>query len=89
MLDTGCWMLDAGDWMLDAGDWMLDTGTISYKSVLTSTLIFFIGYNLVVGITGGIDIAAHIGGLVSGFTIGLILYPQLKRDADELSEQTI
>jgi membrane associated rhomboid family serine protease len=46
------------------------------KAFLTSTLIF-IGYNLVMGLTGGIDNAAHIGGLVSGFVVGLILSPTL------------
>jgi len=53
------------------------------KAFLTSTLIF-IGYNLLMGFAGaGIDNAAHIGGLVSGFIIGLILYPQLKRQAED------
>jgi rhomboid protease GluP len=54
------------------------------KAFLTSTLIF-IGFNLLMGFTGGIDNAAHIGGLISGFVIGLVLYPQLKQDADQLS----
>lgn len=40
------------------------------KAFLTSTLIF-IGFNLLMGITGGIDNAAHIGGLLSGFILGL------------------
>ncbi len=48
------------------------------KAFLTSTLIF-IGYNLLMGLTGGIDNAAHIGGLLSGFVVGLILYPTLKK----------
>jgi len=48
------------------------------KAFLASTLIF-VGYNLLMGFTGGIDNAAHIGGLISGSVIGLILYPQLKR----------
>ena len=53
------------------------------KAFLTSTLIF-IGYNLLMGFAGaGIDNAAHIGGLVSGFIIGLILYPQLKRQPED------
>lgn len=54
------------------------------KAFLTSTLIF-VGFNLLMGLTGGIDNAAHIGGLLSGFIIGLLLYPQLKQDADQLS----
>lgn len=58
------------------------------KAFLTSTLIF-IGYNLLAGFTGGIDNAAHIGGLISGFIIGLILYPQLKRDEGELSLEPV
>jgi membrane associated rhomboid family serine protease len=54
------------------------------KAFLTSTLIFIV-YNLLMGFAGeGIDNAAHIGGLVSGFIIGLILSPQLKRDAEDL-----
>jgi membrane associated rhomboid family serine protease len=59
------------------------------KAFLTSTVIF-ISYNLLMGFAGaGIDNAAHIGGLVSGFIVGLILYPQLKRDAEELTIEQI
>lgn len=52
------------------------------KAFMFSTLIF-VGYNLVVGLVIGIfgngtDNAAHIGVLVSGFLIGLALYPMLK-----------
>jgi rhomboid protease GluP len=49
------------------------------KAFLLSTLIF-IAYNLLMGLTGGIDNAAHIGGLASGFCIGLLLYPTLKKE---------
>lgn len=55
------------------------------KVFLSSTLIF-VGFNLLMGFTGGIDNAAHIGGLVSGFLIGLILYPSLKRQIQEREE---
>jgi len=51
------------------------------KTFLTSTL-FFIGYNLLMGLIGGIDNAAHIGGLLSGFVLGLILYPTLKKQVE-------
>jgi rhomboid protease GluP len=47
------------------------------KAFLFSTL-FFVGYNLIIGLTGGIDNAAHIGGLLSGFIIGLLLTPSLR-----------
>jgi membrane associated rhomboid family serine protease len=49
------------------------------KAMMTSTLIF-IGYNLLMGLTGGVDNAAHIGGLLSGFIIGLILSPGIKKE---------
>lgn len=42
------------------------------KAFLTSILIF-IGYNLLMGLSGNVDNAAHIGGLVGGFIIGLLL----------------
>lgn len=47
------------------------------KAFLVSTLLF-VGYNLILGLAGGIDNAAHIGGLVSGFITGLLLAPSLK-----------
>jgi len=51
------------------------------KVFLGSTLIF-VGFNLVMGFTGGIDNAAHLGGLISGFVIGLILSPGLRRETE-------
>lgn len=48
------------------------------KSLLTS-IMFFVGYNLLYGIKGGIDNAAHIGGLVSGLLVGYALVPGLRK----------
>ena len=51
----------------------------SRKTLLSSTLIF-IGYNLMFGFAKeGIDNAAHIGGLISGFLIGFLYSPSMKR----------
>ncbi|MCF3112065.1 rhomboid family intramembrane serine protease [Niabella sp. CC-SYL272] len=50
------------------------------RTFLTSTLVF-VGFNLLMGVTGGIDNAAHIGGLLSGFLLGCILAGSVKRKA--------
>jgi membrane associated rhomboid family serine protease len=52
------------------------------KSFLLSTVVF-VGFNLFMGLTGGIDNAAHIGGLLSGFIIGIVLTPILNREGKE------
>jgi membrane associated rhomboid family serine protease len=62
---------------------MLTTNIIdksSRKALLTSIGIF-VGYNLLYGTKGGIDNAAHVGGLLSGFIIGYAFYPSLKKPA--------
>ncbi|HTO15952.1 MAG TPA: rhomboid family intramembrane serine protease [Edaphocola sp.] len=60
---------------------MLTTNLIektARKALLTSIAIF-VGYNLIYGFKGGIDNAAHIGGLLSGLVIGYALIPSLKK----------
>lgn len=56
------------------------------KAFLVSTLVF-VGYNLLMGLSGGIDNAAHIGGLVSGLLAGFCVYPFL-RQREEVVEET-
>ena len=41
-------------------------------------LFVFIVYNLFIGLSGDIDNAAHIGGLITGFVLGIILRFTLK-----------
>jgi len=35
----------------------------------------FVGYNIIFGLAPGIDMAAHLGGLLTGFVLGLFLIP--------------
>jgi rhomboid protease GluP len=59
---------------------MLTTNFIekSARKALLTSIAVFVGYNLMNGLKGGIDNAAHIGGLVSGLVIGYVYYPGLK-----------
>jgi rhomboid protease GluP len=60
---------------------MLTTNVIeknARKTLLTSIGVF-VAYNLAYGMKGGIDNAAHIGGLVSGMVIGYAFIPGLKK----------
>lgn len=49
------------------------------KTLLTSMLVF-VAYNLLYGMKEGIDNAAHIGGLISGFLLGLVYAGGFKSD---------
>ncbi len=50
------------------------------KNFLAS-IVVFVGYNLVAGLRGEIDNAAHIGGLISGMAAGYVFYFSLLRPA--------
>jgi rhomboid protease GluP len=60
---------------------MLSTNLIekSARKPLLISIAVFVGYNLLNGMKGGIDNAAHFGGLISGIIIGFIFYPSLKK----------
>jgi membrane associated rhomboid family serine protease len=51
-------------------------------AMLWVSVAIFIGLNLIMGLSGGIDMAAHLGGLISGFIIGITYFP-LKKYLDE------
>ena len=60
---------------------MLTTNLIektARRTLLTSILVF-VGYNLLNGLKGGVDNAAHIGGLAAGIIMGYSFYPSLTK----------
>jgi rhomboid protease GluP len=49
------------------------------RTTMLRSLLFFIVYNLMMGLQGNTDNAAHIGGLLSGMVIGYVFLGGLKR----------
>ena len=48
------------------------------RSALLSNAVLFVGYNILYGLTQAhIDMAAHVGGLLTGFIAGAVLAPRL------------
>lgn len=63
---------------------MLTTNLIdktARKTQLLSIAVFIV-YNLIYGLKGNIDNAAHIGGLISGLFLGYAFVPSLKKSKD-------
>ena len=56
------------------------------RSFLLSTSIF-VGFNLLMGIAGGIDNAAHLGGLISGFVMGCFFRATMAFDKAAVDQQ--
>jgi len=56
---------------------MLTTSHIekTMRTTMLRSILLFVVFNLLMGLKGNVDNAAHIGGLVSGFLIGYVYYP--------------
>lgn len=58
----------------------------AFKRSFLITTSVFVGYNLLYGLTGNIDNAAHIGGLISGMLVGYVVYLIIKKDVIQNEE---
>ena len=66
------------------------TGLLAKEGKRLILILFgpYVFINLLMGLTGGIDNAAHLGGLVSGAIVGLIIYTTMKPELnDDISTQ--
>jgi rhomboid protease GluP len=61
----------------------------SARGSLLSSILIFVGYNLMNGMKGDIDNAGHIGGLLGGLFIGYSYYPILKNPDSVQTRNTV
>jgi rhomboid protease GluP len=63
---------------------MLTTNHIqkSVRRTMLRSILFFVVYNLIAGLQGNTDNAAHIGGLLSGVLIGYAFFPGISKKAN-------
>ena len=56
------------------------------RNALLSSILIFVGYNLIYGLKEGIDNAAHIGGLINGFILGFVYIMALNEKRSKLQK---
>ena len=59
------------------------------RQPLLQSIGLFVVYNLIYGMKGGVDNAAHVGGLLSGFVIGYIYVLGIKKEKQDQKMQWI
>ncbi len=59
------------------------------RQPMLQSIVIFVAYNLFYGLKGGVDNAAHVGGLISGFVIGYIYVYAIKKEKQEQKLQWI
>ncbi|GAA4460302.1 hypothetical protein GCM10023093_02700 [Nemorincola caseinilytica] len=67
---------------------MLTTSHIqkTLRKTMMRSILFFVVYNLLAGLQGNTDNAAHIGGLLSGIAIGYAYYPDIARKSSHKNQ---
>ena len=65
---------------------MLSTQLIerAARNTFLTSILVFVGYNLMNGMKEGVDNAAHIGGLIFGLVAGYLFYPALKNPKNSI-----